>query len=493
MADSRLTLVINLSNASVSQYVNYDFNSIALRSAGNPQMYGANSDGLFLLDGAENDNGTNIDCWLTSMKSAMSDYYQTNFLRGYLNYRATDDIKVRATPDGWVVSSDGNTVDSTYVCNSDINGAWHTDYVDLDTGAWGNQWQFKISNTNGCDLSIRSLQLVTAARKNAPVFAAIKGLNNRIDPALIAYNPRTGVQEMAELVNMYVDNSLHAHRRQGYKLITPGRFHSLWCGSQQQDVYVAMDGATTTALYRIMPDGSGVGIRNDLTLGARLWYTWYNGNVYYGNGYENGILSGSVSRPWALTPPHPSEVVIARQFYPAPPGTMMTTYNGRIYMVQGNTIWASEWASPGRWRLAKESMRFEGDITMLENVGTGMYVSDSARVYFLQHTFHMGLLRMGSGDLLKITRVCDYPAIPGTATATDGSRVIGRTGQPMQGLSVVWTSTEGICAADSTGAFHNLTEHKLTYPVSNSGTGIVLARHGKTPGMPVLYIASLAG
>jgi hypothetical protein len=257
---------------------------------------------------------------------------------------------------------------------------------------------------------------------------------------------------------------------------------------------MAADGAASTDIFRVMPDGAVQGLRNGLTLGARVWWTWYKNSVYYSNGYENGyIVPGGPSYPWVLTPPQANEVTIQKAFFAPPPGTMMTVFNGRIYMAQGDTVWMSDWGSPGRWRLATEHLRFEGDITMLESVGDRMYIADSVRTYSAIHTFHMGLMRVGSGDVLKLTRVCEFPAIPGTAMVTTGSRVMSARGGAMQGLAVVWTGTEGICAADTAGEFHNITEHKLTYPVSSIGAGCVLARHGQTPGMPVLYVVALAG
>lgn len=480
-AEPRLTIVTNLANGAITQYSNYDFNSYAwcqpLR-----KLYAANSDGLYVLDDADTDNGVDIDCYLQTMKMALggaggSDVYDANFLRGYLNCRATKDISITTTADGWA------TTDTLTIANRSPNGDWHTEVVDADRGAWGNQWGWRVANVDGGDLSVRSLSLVTSNRKTVTAFSGLTGINNRVDPALTAYNPRIGIRDLAECANMYIDDSFHVHRRRGYTQLLSGDFHSVYCAPNSGDVYVCRNLAGKSSLFGVTPAGAIVGIRSNMTAGARVWYTPYINRVYYGNGVENGWLEGGVSWGWPLLPPHESEVIVQREYYAAPMGRLLCVFNGRIYMAQGDTLWYSERGSPQRWRLGVANMKFEGDITMVEEVTDGMYVSDALRTYSLTHA--------GSAGMLRSTIVCNYPAIRGTATTTDGSRILA--GDVMHGKVAVWASTEGICVGGPQSTFRNLTERRLIYPTAIEGAGVVVAKHGQTPGMPVLYITSLAG
>lgn len=476
MAEDRLTIAINLANGAVSQYTNYDFNSYAVRHGNTTQLYGTNSDGLHLLESASTDNGTSISCYLQTMKMGLSELYQTNLLRGYINYRATDDLSITSTADGW------DTAYTETVTNYITAGTWHSDDFPIDTGAWGSQWQWKVANVDGGDLSVKSMHAVTAARQQIPIFNGVSGINTRTDPALISYNPRTGIQEMSELVNMYVDNSLHAHRRRGYTEIVDGNFHSLFCGPGQKDAYAVLDSGGAAAIYRIAPNNAGQLVTAGLTGGRRVWWTWYDGKAYWSNGLQNGYIIGGTAYSWTLSSPHASEYDGSREYYAPPTGTIMTTFSGRIYMAQGDTVWESEWGSPNRWRKSVGFMRFEGQITMLESVMAGMYVSDNVRTYFVSPADTSGAMRLDT--------VAEYPAVLGTSAVTEGGRVMG--GQAMRGPVAVWTSTQGICVGDQKGQLINLTDSKFTYPVSDEGSAMVMNVHGESPGMPVLYIVSLA-
>src|SRR5512139_3901097 len=191
MAESRLVIVTNLSHGGVTQYSSYDYNSFAWRRS-TLTLYAANSDGLFTLESAATDNGTDIDCYLKTMKMGLGVAYPTNYLRGRVNYRSTGDLEITETADGW------ETTNTHILENTTTNGEWHTDDIELDTGAWGNQWGFKIANYDGADLSVNALMLTPPSRKDVIAFYGVAGINNRLDPALAVYNSRLGLRDMAE-------------------------------------------------------------------------------------------------------------------------------------------------------------------------------------------------------------------------------------------------------------------------------------------------------
>jgi hypothetical protein len=479
MASGRLTLAINLGNGAISQYDNYDFDSYAVNSP-DGVYYAANSDGLYTLNTADTDNTSPIACHIKSMDSEIVPGDSTNLMRGYLNYRSESEVNI-------TLYADGVCSDIISVPNNLPSGKWHTDYFTPDLGLFGNQWAVKIANTGGRDLSIRSLHFILPSRKPAQFMRGVAGLNTLVDPAVIASGVKSGLSEAAELVNMYVDDGFAIHRRPGYTLLQSGVFHSLFCARQSTNVYVIKDRTSDAALYRVTPTGTLVGIRSGLEKGTRVFYTEYNGSVYYSDGVKyNGVLNGDTSAAWPFTPPHSSELTLQKEFYAAPCGSLMTTFKGRVYMAERDVIWRSEYGNPSRWRKSVY-FKLEGDITLLEAAGDGIYVSDSRQTYFFVPTIQSDV---GLVQSLKIC--CGYPAIKGTSAVTETSRILGGRAFPgTEGNVVIWASNDGVCVGGPTGVVINLTEKKVLYPKVIEGAGAVMHKHGEKPGMPVLYVVSM--
>ena len=169
--------------------------------------------------------------------------------------------------------------------------------------------------------------------KKLRFFSGSTGLNTNVDPVRVDYNPKTGVSDMVEGVNVVIDSTLRPCRRSGYSLAQGGNYHSLFCDGG--DCFVAMD----TDLYRVAPDLSLVGIRSGLS-GHRIAYAQVNNEAYYCNGADNGIVRDGVSCVWAQGTYNGPET--SRQFSGPPVGNHLAFPLGRIFISVNDGLWWSE-------------------------------------------------------------------------------------------------------------------------------------------------------
>ena len=113
------------------------------------------------------------------------------------------------------------------------------------------------------------------------LFTGSTGLNNKIDPARLRYDSKTGVQELAACVNVEIDDARRVSRRKGCTKRVSGDCHSLW--SDGADCMVVKD----DALCVLHTDYSTTPIRS-VTPGARVSYCQVDNVIYYANGFERG-------------------------------------------------------------------------------------------------------------------------------------------------------------------------------------------------------------
>lgn len=112
-------------------------------------------------------------------------------------------------------------------------------------------------------------------------------------------------------VNMDVDNDEGLMTRTGQTLRTAGAYHSLWA---KDDICLVASG---TALKRVRALSATTyamdTLRSDLTAGARLSYWMVNGQVYYCNAHQTGVIKQGVNRTFGLARPpgQPAAVAIA--------------------------------------------------------------------------------------------------------------------------------------------------------------------------------------
>jgi len=284
------------------------------------------------------------------------------------------------------------------------------------------------------------------------IFRGSSGLNVKIDPARLTFDPGTGIDDLAVAVNVDHDRTGRVGRRKGFAAtaITTA-CHSLWCDGGEA-LYVA--GST---LCRLSPSYTSQTLAS-VTSGARMSYFQLDTRAFWMNGYEKGYIEAGVNNAWvkgAYVGPDTT-----RQLSDPPVGHLIAYEHGRAWVAQGAVVWYSPAYTLNAFDLARDFLPFESRLTMLGPVKGGVFFSTDQSIYF------------GAGAdprAMELLQVANYPAIEGTMAKFD----MKKFGDGSQGgVGLIWTSTEGVCIGTPGGEFINLTSKNLVYPKALRGAGI---------------------
>ncbi len=286
-------------------------------------------------------------------------------------------------------------------------------------------------------------------------FRGSRGLNNRIDPLRVEFNPETGIQDLSVAYNVVHDYTGRISRRKGWEVTDiVSSCHSLFSIGPTA-LFVTGD-----ALCLLGLDFTYSPLRNVAT-GARMDYARVGPRVYYANGHQTGMVIDGKSWSW-VKPTEEYGPGTNKEFGQPPVGYLLEYYNGRMYVVQGNTIWYSEPFGTHLFDLARSFIPMDSEMTMIHAVRAGLFISTEFETFFV-----------GGANPTEfvLQKVATYPAIRGTDVDVDVSKV---GGLGLRGVGVMWASSEGICLGTPEGEFINLTESRLTYPRSLMGAGLFL-------------------
>jgi hypothetical protein len=161
-----------------------------------------------------------------------------------------------------------------------------------------------------------------------------------------------------------------------------------------------------------------------------------------------------------------------------PLATFLCYYNGRIYLAQGQTVWATEMFAYGLVDKTKNFMFFEHDITMLGTVADGIYVGTTHGVWFLSGTI--------SGGGMKRQVVMDNGVLPGSmATVPKELANPPQVGNDVN-VSICFMTDAGFCVADDGGTVYNLTEGKYFFPDATRAAAMFRRQDGYNTYVTVL-------
>lgn len=142
--------VMNTETGSITRYTQYPFHSLG---EFNDTYLGASSTGIYALTGST-DDGANIAA--SSFKFGFSDF-KSEFLKRirdlYVGYRSDDDLQ-------FTVTLDGEGSERTYTLARRGAGL-RPARTKVGRGLKSRYWQIGISNTNGADFEIDTLDLLT--------------------------------------------------------------------------------------------------------------------------------------------------------------------------------------------------------------------------------------------------------------------------------------------------------------------------------------------
>ena len=297
------------------------------------------------------------------------------------------------------------------------------------------------------------------------IFSGTDGLNTKIDPARLG--TKNNVLDLAVAADVDVTDTGRISRRKGYTKQVSTAAHSLFCEGGD---CLFVSGASLCALN---PDYTHV-VVTSVTADLRVSYTQVNGQIYFCNGKEKGIVRNGQYAAWEKgTYVGPDT---HRQLVGPPTGTIVEYYRNRMYVVQKNVLWYSEPGAYGAFDLVRGFILYPSDIRMVVAVDDGIYVSDSTSLYFLA-----GKAPTEFEQILLV----QYPAIQWTESKFNGQLHVdqyrGPTIRDGQGKAAMWLSKEGVCYGGP-GGFHNLSQDKIAdFPSGLTGSGLVY--NGKYVGL----------
>jgi hypothetical protein len=318
------------------------------------------------------------------------------------------------------------------------------------------------------------------------VLSSWDGLKNTMQPE------RLGDKDLVRARNIVLDDSGQPSRRRGYTLKLPGNVHSLF--TSYQGVVL---GVVNENLSIINPDYSHdalVPVGVDPASGVLpMVYSQVGDQVYHVSIVDRGIVNipnrswspwGDPTDLWLSPVVNPTETLppIAGRLLKQPPNaTCMTYFNGRLYLGQGATLWATELYLYNFVDATAGYKLFEAEITMIGAVLDGVYVGTREGLWFLTGpTFAE----------MKRTRVMDSGVIPGSMVDIPEELAnppqVPITATTPTEVSIMFMTTRGVCIASSGGRTLNITEGKYIFPDSMSASALYRRQDGVNQ-----YIAAL--
>lgn len=285
------------------------------------------------------------------------------------------------------------------------------------------------------------------------VFQGSTGLNTKLDPTRVRFDPQSGISDLAVAYNIDHDASGRISRRKGYSCTTITEpCHSLWSAGDGGPCFFA----TGTSLCQLHTDFS-YSVLAGMSPGARVRYARVQDRTYWLNGFEKGCIQNGANQAWvAGTYYGPSTKRVLRD---PPVGHLLVRHLGRIWIGQGSVAWYSEPFSANQFDLTRSFVPFESRLRMLASAGRALFFSDETSTWVL--------VGQVPGEM-ELLQVADYPAIEGTEALLDMRRL--GAGEQM-GVGAIWTSARGVCVGFPSGQMVNLTERKFDLPMAAAGAG----------------------
>lgn len=305
-----------------------------------------------------------------------------------------------------------------------------------------------------------------AQPSDSVILSGFKGIRNTVAA------DRLAPDELERGQNIDLDDVGAVRSRRGYTLVAAGDFHS---------VYTV--GGTT---YGVKDGSLGI-IRPDYTfetlqagVGADpVAYVAVGDSVYFSSRAASGIIVDGTVDAWGaqVSPvewhspvinPTTTLGAIAGKSLGAPPmATALTAYNGRIYLAQGSTLWATELFLYRYVDKTRTFFQLEDEITVLGAVSDGVYVGTRSRLYFLAGNAFAEM---------RLEQVQMFGALPGSMVDLPADLILPNQSTTKAGLMVM--TTGGLCACQDGGAVYNLTQTQVLFPEATSAAAMFRQQDG---------------
>ncbi|HBF44014.1 MAG TPA: hypothetical protein DDW42_10395 [Desulfobacteraceae bacterium] len=149
MADY-LGLCLQLERMAMSQYANWNFNSM---TKFNGQYLGANENGLFVLSDGDLDGVSEIPAFFELLTSDWGIENQKRVRSMYVGYETNGRLKFAVKDD------DGNETEYILEANH-LDNAQHGAKLPGSRKSKGRYWMVKVDNMNGADFSVDNIRIL---------------------------------------------------------------------------------------------------------------------------------------------------------------------------------------------------------------------------------------------------------------------------------------------------------------------------------------------
>lgn len=139
-----LGLCMELTGARVSQYANYNFNSMCKF---NGAYLGANESGIFVLDSGDTDDGSEIEAFFELVTSDYGIANQKRWRSMYIGYETEGDLMLTVRDD-----ENNERVYDLQPTFPDLKQ--HSGKIGIGRDGKGRYWMVRIDNVNGVDFSV---------------------------------------------------------------------------------------------------------------------------------------------------------------------------------------------------------------------------------------------------------------------------------------------------------------------------------------------------
>ena len=224
---------------------------------------------------------------------------------------------------------------------------------------------------------------------------------------------------------------------------------------------------TSSEVFVDLPTGGGIQLSSlPIVAGYRvnIYVTPANGDILY------HYASPPASFATHLVSANPSGAQSTTQFLtPFRGGRFVRWHNGRLYVVNGDTLSYSDAFRPHLTRTDTNFVQFSGNISFVEPVAGGIFVGDERGVWFLE-----------GGDPTKFSqrRVSTCRAVPGTSLVVPNEHFdqkVVNTAVPV----AVWLSTSGYAVGTAEGAIFEVNADIIRVPLATRGSSAFAIRNGR--------------
>ena len=283
------------------------------------------------------------------------------------------------------------------------------------------------------------------SQQTITLFSGSSGLNTTLDPQRLSFEDG----ELAQAVNVSIDDRGLVELRKGHTLAQAGDFHSLFCDGG--DCFVVQERTSDAAIMQVNADLSLTGIRSWLSKGLSMGWCQANTLTFYGNGESFGVIENGVSSAWAADA-YSGPADSSLTFLSSIPVPNLLDYDGAgiIAIVIGQNLYWNRFPFLFGLFAQRDVITLPTSITMIKSVAGGWFVSDEQYVRFYQ------------GPLLHQTserRVTNSPATGVAIELVDAADL-----KLEGGYGAVWSATDGIWFGAADGNAINLTKEKIDYP-----------------------------